>query len=116
MTWGEQNSPKRKVFNKWTMPLDQGVNFWDTAELYSIPPRKETFGHTEVIIGNWFKKTKKRKQVILAIKSLLVLARSYVRGGGNQFHGVKNITVCIRRTVLKRLKTDYIDLYQLTLA
>ncbi len=48
--------------------LDQGVNFWDTAELYAVPPKAETFGHTEVIIGNWFKKTKKRKEVILATK------------------------------------------------
>ena len=39
--------------------LDQGVNFWDTAELYAVPPREETYGHTEIIIGNWFKKQKK---------------------------------------------------------
>ena len=43
------------------MLWSKGVNFWDTAELYSIPPKPETFGHTELIIGNWFKKTKKKK-------------------------------------------------------
>ena len=90
--------------------LDQGVNFWDTAEIYSIPPRQETFGDTEVIIGNWFEKTKKRNKVILASKVCGPM-REYVRGGGNQF-GTKNITEALDGS-LKRLKTDYIDLYQL---
>ncbi len=109
MTWGEQNS-EEEGFQQMDYALDQGVNFWDTAELYSIPPKAETFGHTEVIIGNWFKKTKKRKQVILATKVCGPM-RSYVRGGGNQY-GVKNITEALEGS-LKRLKTDYIDLYQL---
>ena len=109
MTWGEQNS-QEEGFQQMDYALDQGVNFWDTAELYSIPPKAETFGHTEVIIGNWFKKTKKRKQVILATKVCGPM-RSYVRGGGNQY-GVKNITEALEGS-LKRLKTDYIDLYQL---
>jgi aryl-alcohol dehydrogenase-like predicted oxidoreductase len=90
--------------------LDQGVNFWDTAELYSIPPKQETFGSTEIIIGNWFKKTKKRDKVILASKVCGPM-REYVRGGGNQF-GEKNITEALEGS-LKRLKTDFIDLYQL---
>ena len=109
MTWGEQNS-QEEGFQQMDYALDQGVNFWDTAELYSIPPRAETFGHTEIIIGNWFKKTKKRKQVILATKVCGPM-RSYVRGGGNQY-GVKNITEALEGS-LKRLQTDYIDLYQL---
>jgi len=109
MTWGEQNS-EEEGFQQMDYALDQGVNFWDTAELYSIPPRAETFGHTEIIIGNWFKKTKKRKQVILATKVCGPM-RSYVRGGGNQY-GVKNITEALEGS-LKRLQTDYIDLYQL---
>ena len=109
MTWGEQNS-QEEGFQQMDYALDQGVNFWDTAELYSIPPKAETFGHTEIIIGNWFKKTKKRKQVILATKVCGPM-RSYVRGGGNQY-GVKNITEALEGS-LKRLKTDYIDLYQL---
>ena len=109
MTWGEQNS-QEEGFQQMDYALDQGVNFWDTAELYSIPPKVETFGHTEIIIGNWFKKTKKRKQVILATKVCGPM-RSYVRGGGNQ-HGVKNITEALEGS-LKRLQTDYIDLYQL---
>ena len=90
--------------------LDQGVNFWDTAEIYSVPPREETFGHTETIIGNWFEKTKKRDKVILASKVCGPM-REYVRGGGNQF-GEKNITEALEGS-LRRLKTDCIDLYQL---
>ena len=67
MTWGEQNT-QEEGFEQMDYALDQGVNFWDTAEIYSVPPREETFGSTEEIIGNWFKKTKKRDKVILASK------------------------------------------------
>ncbi len=67
MTWGEQNT-EQEGFEQMDFSLDQGVNFWDTAELYSVPPKADTFGFTEVIIGNWFEKTKKREKVILATK------------------------------------------------
>ena len=87
MTWGEQNT-QDEGFEQMDYALDQGVNFWDTAEIYSIPPREETFGSTEEIIGNWFEKTKKRNKVILATKVCGPM-REYVRGGGNQF-GKKN--------------------------
>ena len=109
MTWGEQNS-ENEGFEQMDYALDQGVNFWDTAEIYSVPPREETFGHTENIIGNWFEKTKKRDKVILASKVCGPM-REYVRGGGNQF-GEKNITEALEGS-LRRLKTDCIDLYQL---
>ena len=109
MTWGEQNSEK-DGFEQMDFALSQGVNFWDTAEIYSIPPKEKTFGSTEEIIGNWFKKTNKRNDVILASKVCGPM-REYVRGGGNQF-GKKNITEALEGS-LKRLKTDYIDLYQL---
>ncbi len=109
MTWGEQNT-QNEAFEQMEYALNKGVNFWDTAELYSIPPKPETFGHTELIIGNWFKKTKKRNEVILATKVCGPM-RSYVRGGGNQY-GIKNITEALEGS-LKRLQTDYIDLYQL---
>ena len=109
MTWGEQNT-QEEGFEQMDFSLDQGVNFWDTAELYSVPPREETFGHTEKIIGNWFKKTKKRNQVILATKVAGPM-RPYLRGGGNQYDK-KNITEALNGS-LKRLQTDYIDLYQL---
>jgi aryl-alcohol dehydrogenase-like predicted oxidoreductase len=109
MTWGEQNTQK-EGFEQMDYALDHGVNFWDTAEIYSVPPKQETFGDTEVVIGNWFEKTKKRDKVILASKVCGPM-REYVRGGGNQF-GEKNITAALEGS-LKRLKTDYIDLYQL---
>ncbi|WP_440922917.1 aldo/keto reductase [Candidatus Pelagibacter sp.] len=109
MTWGEQNS-EREGFEQMDFALSQGVNFWDTAEIYSIPPKEKTFGRTEEIIGNWFNKTNKRKDVILASKVCGPM-REYVRGGGNQF-GKKNISEALEGS-LKRLKTDYIDLYQL---
>jgi len=109
MTWGEQNT-QDEGFEQMDYALDQGINFWDTAEIYSVPPKQETFGHTEIIIGNWFEKTKKRDKVILASKVCGPM-REYVRGGGNQF-GEKNITEALEGS-LKRLKTDYIDLYQL---
>ena len=109
MTWGEQNT-QDEGFEQMDYALDQGVNFWDTAEIYSVPPKEETFGHTETIIGNWFKKTKKRDKVILASKVCGPM-REYVRGGGNQF-GEKNITEALEES-LRRLKTDCIDLYQL---
>ena len=109
MTWGEQNT-QEEGFQQMDFALEHGVNFWDTAEIYSIPPKAETFGHTETIIGNWFEKNKKREKVILATKVAGPM-RSYVRGGGNQF-GIKNLTEAIEGS-LRRLKTDYIDLYQL---
>ena len=109
MTWGEQNT-QEEGFEQMDYALDQGVNFWDTAELYSVPPKKETFGHTEIIIGNWFKKSNKREKVILATKVAGPM-REYLRGGGNNY-GIEKMTEAINDS-LKRLQTDYIDLYQL---
>ena len=109
MTWGEQNT-QEEGFEQMDFALDQGINFIDTAELYAVPPRKETYGHTESIIGNWFEKTKKREKVILATK-VAGPARDYLRKGENSFVG-KNLDDALNDS-LKRLKTDYIDLYQL---
>ena len=109
MTWGEQNNSE-EAFEQMDYALDQNVNFWDTAEIYSVPPRKETFGSTENIIGKWFNKSKKRDKVILASK-IAGPMREYVRGGGNQYDE-KKMKAALEES-LKRLKTDYIDLYQL---
>ena len=109
MTWGEQNT-QSEAFEQMNYSLENGVNFWDTAELYAVPPKAETYGHTEVIIGNWFEKTKKRKDVILASK-VCGPSRKYMRNGENSFTG-KNLEDALHGS-LKRLKTDYIDLYQL---
>ncbi len=109
MTWGEQNT-QNEAFEQMDYSLDNGVNFWDTAELYAVPPKAETYGHTETIIGNWFEKTKKRKDVILASK-VGGPSRKYMRNGENSFTG-KNLEDALHGS-LKRLRTDYIDLYQL---
>jgi len=109
MTWGEQNT-QEEAFEQMDYALDKGVNFWDTAELYAVPPKSETFGYTETIIGNWFEKNKKREKVILATK-VAGPARKYLRNGENSFVG-KNLDQAINDS-LRRLKTDYIDLYQL---
>ena len=109
MTWGEQNT-QNEAFEQMDYSLDNGVNFWDTAELYAVPPKAETYGYTETIIGNWFEKTKKRKDVILASK-VGGPSRKYMRNGENSFTG-KNLEDALHGS-LNRLKTDYIDLYQL---
>ena len=110
MTWGEQNT-QEEGFQQMDYALDHGVNFWDTAEIYSIPMREETYGETERIIGNWFQKTKKRNKVIIATKVCGNTSNKYIRGGGYNF-GKKKISEALEES-LKRLKTDYIDLYQL---
>ena len=83
MTWGEQNT-QEEGFEQMDYALENGVNFWDTAELYAIPPKKNTYGKTEEVIGNWFKKTKKRNEIILATK-VSGPGLSWIRGGGNQY-------------------------------
>ncbi len=109
MTWGEQNTQK-EGFEQMDYALENGVNFWDTAELYSIPPKKDTYGKTEEIIGKWFEQTKKRNQVILATK-IAGPGLNWIRNGEKQYEE-KNLTKAVNDS-LKRLKTDYIDLYQL---
>jgi len=109
MTWGDQNN-ETEAFEQMDYALDQGVNFFDTAELYSVPPKKNTYGSTEKIIGNWFKKTKKRGKVILASK-IAGPGLDWIRGGGLQY-SKSSINKALEDS-LKRLQTDCIDLYQL---
>ena len=109
MTWGEQNNQK-DAFAQMDHALEQGVNFFDTAEIYPSPCFKKTYGSTEKIIGNWFKEKKNRDKVILASK-ISGPGLSWVRNGGSQYSGL-NIKKAIEDS-LKRLQTDYIDLYQL---
>ena len=109
MTWGEQNT-QEEGFEQMNYALEQGVNFWDTAELYAIPPKKNTYGKTEEVIGNWFQESKKRDKVILATK-VSGPGLNWIRGGGNQYDE-ENLNKAVNES-LKRLKTDYIDLYQL---
>ena len=109
MTWGTQNTEK-DAFEQMDYSLSKGINFFDTAELYSVPPNSDSYGKTEVMIGNWFEKRKNREKIILASK-VAGPGCNWIRGGGNNFDE-KKIGDAIDGS-LKRLKTDYIDLYQL---
>ena len=113
MTFGEQNN-QQEGFEQMDYAFERGVNFIDTAELYSVMPRKETYGKTEEIIGNWLKNKNNRDKVILASK---IASKSdgleWIRGGSKKLgFDKKNMNEAIDAS-LKRLKTDYIDLYQL---
>jgi len=109
MTWGLQNT-QTQGFEQMDYALDHGVNFFDTAEMYAIPPSAKTFGTTETIIGNWFASRLNRDKVILASK-IAGPEMLWVRDGTN-YIDKKNITLALEGS-LKRLQTDYIDLYQL---
>ena len=111
MTWGEQNTQK-EAFEQMDYALDQGVNFFDTAELYAVPMKAETRGKTSQFIGEWFLKTKKRNKVILADKVAGASPMNWLRPNGEKTSlSKKQIEFACNRS-LKDLKTDYIDLYQ----
>jgi aryl-alcohol dehydrogenase-like predicted oxidoreductase len=108
MTWGQQNS-ESDAHEQMDYAITQGINFFDTAELYAVPTSAATQGKTEEFIGSWFEKSQKRKDIILATK---------VAGAGIPWirNGEPLTGSSIRNAVegsLKRLRTDYIDLYQL---
>ncbi len=109
MTWGRQNT-EEEGHEQMDYALEQGVNFFDTAEMYSIPPSEETYGRTEEIIGTWFAKSGNRDKVILASK-IAGPALPWIRGGNAKIDR-QNITQALEAS-LKRLQSDYIDLYQL---
>ena len=109
MNMGEQNT-QEEGFKQMDYSFEQGINFFDTAEVYAVPPRQETYGKTEEIIGNWFIKSKKREKIILATKMVGPGVEWIRNGGGN--YTEQNIAIAIDGS-LKRLQTDYIDLYQL---
>tara|TARA_R110002111_G_scaffold120475_1_gene183698 strand:+ start:6254 stop:7291 length:1038 start_codon:yes stop_codon:yes gene_type:complete len=109
MTWGNQNT-QDEGFAQMDFALDKGVNFFDVAELYPVPATKETYAETERIIGNWFAKTGHRDKVVLATK---------IAGTGDYTAHIRTngfskdaLNEAVDNS-LKRLQTDYIDLYQL---
>ena len=110
MTWGEQNTME-EGHEQMDYALDNGVNFFDVAELYPIPPKAETQGKTEECIGTWFKKTGNREKIILATKVAGRSPMSWFRGEGTKLDR-ENIETAVDAS-LDRLQTDYIDLYQL---
>ncbi|MEM7027157.1 MAG: NADP(H)-dependent aldo-keto reductase [Pseudomonadota bacterium] len=111
MTWGEQNS-EAEAHEQLDYAVAEGINFIDTAELYPVAPKAETQGLTEQYIGTWLAKRNDRHELIIATK---VAARAdwlpYLRDGKNKLNKA-NITAALDAS-LKRLQTDYIDLYQL---
>ena len=109
MTWGNQNT-QADGFAQMDCAVEKGVNFFDTAELYPVPATKETQGRTSEIIGNWFKQRQNRGKVVLASK---------IAGPGDYTAHIRTTGFkgdSIKQAIdleLKRLQTDYIDLYQL---
>jgi len=114
MTFGEQNT-EEEGHAQLDAAVALGVNFIDTAEMYSVPPRPETYGSTETIIGHWLKQRGNRDNIILATKAAgparLLPQASHIRGGVSH-HNRENLELALEGS-LRRLQTDYIDLYQL---
>ncbi len=110
MTYGVQNS-QEEGFEQMDYALDRGINFFDTAEMYPIAQSAETYGRTEEIIGNWMAARGNRDKLIIATKVVGPGGFPYIRGGKTRFNR-EHIHAAIE-TSLKRLQTDYVDLYQL---
>ncbi len=107
MTWGKQNT-EAEAFDQMDMALDYGVNFFDTAEMYAVPPEPETYGSTETIIGNWLAKTGNRDRIVLASKASGP-GPKHIRGGPRLTR--EHIFEAVEDS-LRRLQTDYLDLFQ----
>ena len=109
MTWGNQNSEK-EAFEQLDLSVERGVNFIDTAELYPVPAEAKTSGRTSEIIGKWLRKKKNRDKLIIATK--IAGPGDYTKHIRTCGFSPKSIEDAINKS-LKRLQTDYIDLYQL---
>ena len=107
MTWGQQNT-QNDAHAQMDMAIAEGVNFWDTAEMYPSPPDKDKQGDTERFMGTWFSKNKQRDKVILASK---MSPMGFLRDGKSRYNA-EHISAAIDDN-LQRLQTDYIDIYQL---
>jgi len=108
MTWGQQNT-ERDAFEQLDYAVDHGINFIDAAEMYPVPPRAETQGLTETYLGNWLNARGNREDLVIATKVTGRSDMGYMRGGPRltreQIHQAVDDS-------LRRLQTDYIDLYQ----
>jgi aryl-alcohol dehydrogenase-like predicted oxidoreductase len=112
MTWGQQNT-EAEAHAQMDHALDCGINFFDTAELYPIPPRAETQGATERIIGSWLRTRRCRDRVILASKVIGRSVMSWFREDGSPGELSRRQIAEAVEGSLRRLQTDTIDLYQL---
>jgi len=112
MTWGEQNT-EAEGHEQMDYAVDHGINFFDTAEMYAVPPRKETQGSTERIVGSWFKARGNRDKIILATKVAGRGPMDWLRDDGSSTEQSRAQIMEAVDKSLKRLQTDYIDLYQL---
>ncbi|WDD94284.1 NADP(H)-dependent aldo-keto reductase [Burkholderia sp. FERM BP-3421] len=115
MTWGEQNS-EQDAHAQLDHAVDAGVTLIDAAEMYPVPPRPETQGRTEQYIGSWLAQDRARRAKVVIATKIAGPARQphnprHIRGEGNQFDRA-NLTEALDGS-LRRLQTDYIDLYQL---
>jgi len=112
MTFGEQvdEATSHRILDH---SLARGINFLDTAEMYSVPTRAETFNVTEKILGNWFEKNPGARQKLVLATKVAGPARGmgWVRGGSNDLTPSDTTEAC--HASLKRMKTDVIDLYQI---
>ena len=110
MTFGNQNT-EAEAHEQMNYALSKGVNFFDTAEMYAVPPSAATQGKTEEYIGTWFKKYQNRDKVVLATKITgPSRGMTWIREDLN--FTKESVTLALEGS-LKRLQTDYIDLYQL---
>jgi len=114
MMWGGGQNTEEEGHAQMDYALTRGVTFWDTSEMYAIPPRPETQGATETIIGNWFAKNPgKRQEVVLASKIAGRSPMTWLRKDGSPTRQTRAQIDEAVESSLKRLQTDYIDLYQL---
>ena len=108
MTWGEQNS-EADAHAQLDFATGRGINFIDAAEMYPVPPKAETQGRTEEYLGSWLSRTGRRSEVVIATKVIGPGLFPYIRGGP-RLDRASVLAAC--ESSLRRLKTDYIDLYQ----
>jgi aryl-alcohol dehydrogenase-like predicted oxidoreductase len=109
MTWGKQNTAA-EAREQLDYALENGINFIDTAELYAFPPRAETYGKTEEIIGQWLAQNPGKRGDMVLMTKIAGIGMSYIREGSPI--GASHIIPSIDAS-LRRLQTDYIDVYQL---
>lgn len=109
MTWGRQNT-QSDADRQLDYALQKGINFVDTAEMYAIPPTRETYGTTETIIGNWLARNPGKRAGIVLASKIAGNGVSWIRGGADVTGAAVISSV---DASLRRLQTDYIDLYQL---